>query len=285
MSERYVLVTGCGPGGIGEALVLEFQRRGLTVIATLLPDEAREELELNDIICLDLDVTSAESVQMLRKTVDKLTGGRLDVLVNNAGICYTMTAIDTDVKKVQAMFDVNVFGPMRMVHEFHPLLVKAQGTIVNIGSVGGLVPYTYGSSYNASKAALHHWGDTVRVEMAPLDVKVLTIISGNIGTNILKHDAHRTLPPNSYYSPLASEFQEHVRRKPKTTHRSTYAKNVVSQCLKTSPPAWFWFGETTTLVRLVDTIGFRTLWDIILWPVFNLGKLRRERRVRIAEEA
>ena len=55
-----------------------------------------------------------------------------------------MTGIDTDVNEVQKMFSVNVFGPMRMVHDFHPLLIKAQGTIVNIGSVGGIVPYIYG---------------------------------------------------------------------------------------------------------------------------------------------
>lgn len=62
--------------------------------------------------------------------------------LNQAG--YTMTAIDTDVKEVEKMFGVNVFGPMRMVHIFHPLLIKARGKIVNIGSVGGIVPYVYG---------------------------------------------------------------------------------------------------------------------------------------------
>ena len=148
---------------------------------------------------------------------------------------------------------------------------------MNIGSVGGLVPYTYGSSYNSSKAALHHWGDTLRVEMAPLGVKVLTIISGNIGTNILKRDAQRTLPKNSYYSPLASDFQQHVKRTPETTPRSVYAKNVVSQCLRKRPVAWFWFGKTTTLVRFVDIFGFRTLWDYVLWTLFNLGKLQKHR--------
>lgn len=55
-----------------------------------------------------------------------------------------MTAIDTDVTAVQHMFGVNVFGPMRMVHHFHDMLIKCSGTIVNIGSVGGIVPYTYG---------------------------------------------------------------------------------------------------------------------------------------------
>ena len=55
-----------------------------------------------------------------------------------------MTGIDTDMREVQKMFNVNVFGPMRIVHAFHPLLIKANGAIVNIGSVGGTVPYMYG---------------------------------------------------------------------------------------------------------------------------------------------
>ena len=68
----------------------------------------------------------------------------LNQLVNARYPGYTMTAIDTDVKEVQKMFDVNVFGPMRMIHKFHSLLIRGQGTVVNIGSVGGLVPYMYG---------------------------------------------------------------------------------------------------------------------------------------------
>ena len=55
-----------------------------------------------------------------------------------------MPATDTDVKEVEKMFAVNVFGPMRMVHHFHPLLIRARGKIVNTGSVGGIVPYVYG---------------------------------------------------------------------------------------------------------------------------------------------
>ena len=54
-----------------------------------------------------------------------------------------MTAIDTDVTAAQRMFDVNVFGPMRMVHHFHDMIIKATGAIVNIGSFGGVVPYLY----------------------------------------------------------------------------------------------------------------------------------------------
>lgn len=55
-----------------------------------------------------------------------------------------MPATDTKVHDVEKMFAVNVFGPMRMVHFFHPLLVKSKGVVVNIGSIGGIVPYIYG---------------------------------------------------------------------------------------------------------------------------------------------
>ena len=115
-----------------------------------------------------------------------------------------MTAADTDVRQVEKMFAVNVIGPMRMVHHFHRMVVASKGVVVNIGSVGGIVPYIYGgeviycydgtdltgiqASYNASKAALHHYGNTLRAEMKPFGVRVVNVISGEVGTNILKSD-------------------------------------------------------------------------------------------------
>lgn len=55
-----------------------------------------------------------------------------------------MTAIDTDVAAVQRMFDINLFGPMRMVRSFHSMIIAAKGAIVNIGSIGGIIPFLYG---------------------------------------------------------------------------------------------------------------------------------------------
>lgn len=55
-----------------------------------------------------------------------------------------MPAIDTDVKSVRRMFEVNLFGPMQMVYSFHDMLIRTSGVIVNIGSIGGVVPYVYG---------------------------------------------------------------------------------------------------------------------------------------------
>ncbi|KAF2644244.1 NAD(P)-binding protein [Massarina eburnea CBS 473.64] len=281
---KFALVTGCGQGGIGEALVKEYNRRGVHAIATLLPFEESEHLAEAGITWYRLDVTDENTVIELKREIQSLTGGFLDVLVNCAGICYTMTAIDTNVNSVKRMFDVNLFGPMRMVHHFHDIIIKASGTIVNIGSIGGIVPYMYGSSYNASKAALHHWSNTLRLEMSPLDVKVITVISGEVGTNILKNDTHRALPEGSYYSPLASEFKAHVQRVPsKTTDRFDYASNVVAQSLRASPKAWFWYGSATTIIRFFDTFAWRTFFDFVFYREFNLGKLRAANVTRLKQ--
>jgi 1-acylglycerone phosphate reductase len=72
--------------------------------------------------------------------------------------------IDTVVKD---MFEVNVYGVMRVVQEFVHLLIKAEGTIVNIGSIAAIMPYVFGSAYNATKAALHSYSETLRVELKP----------------------------------------------------------------------------------------------------------------------
>ncbi|RYP78221.1 hypothetical protein DL771_000698 [Monosporascus sp. 5C6A] len=244
----------CGKGGIGEALVKEYARRNVHPIATVLPMESSEHLSQAGITWFSLDVTIEKSVADLKRNVLALTGGRLDILVNNAGICYTMTAIDTEVASVRRMFDVNVFGPMQMVHHFHDMIIRASGAIVNIGSIGGVVPYIYGASYNASKAALHHWSNTLRLEMSPFDVRVIT----------------------SAATETAS---------PETTDRFEYAANVVAQSLRSSPSAWFWYGSATSIIRFFDTFAWRTLWDFVFWREFNLGKLRTVHLARMKRDA
>ncbi|KAL3484001.1 NAD(P)-binding protein [Aspergillus germanicus] len=264
---KYALITGCGQGGIGEALALEFLRRNVHPIATVLPTESSEHLSSAGITWFPLDVSSEGSVIALRKSVRELTEGKgLDVLFNNA-TGYTMPAIDTDVPSVQRMFDVNLFGPMRMVNHFHDLLIRAKGTVVNMGSIGGIVPYVYGASYNASKAALAHWTNTLRLTDQ--------IISGEVSTNILRNDHGRALPEDSYYAPLASEFKAHIYRTPEgATDRHTFATKAVAQALRTSPPSWFWTGSWATFIWALDTFFPRRIFDYILWRMFGLAKLK-----------
>ncbi|KAI9732544.1 MAG: hypothetical protein M1834_003879 [Cirrosporium novae-zelandiae] len=179
------LVTGCSAGGIGHSIAREFNSRGVRTFATVrnkvsFPDDLTAE----GIEGISLTVDDPESVRQCFEEVERLTGGKgLDFLVNNAGRNYTVPALDIDMSEVQGVFDTNVFGVMRMCQVFSPLLIKAKGTIVQTGSLAGVMPYVFGSVYNASKAALHAYSNTLRVELAPFGVKVVTVVTGGVKTS------------------------------------------------------------------------------------------------------
>jgi len=163
---------------------------------------------------------------------------------------------------------------MRMCQEFAPLLIEAKGTIVQIGSLAGVMPYVFGSTYNASKAALHAYSNTLRVELAPLGVKVVTIVTGGIQSNIAR--VQRTLPDGSYYIPVNAEYQRRLTHSQEgAMPNEAYAKSVVSHVLKSNPPRWVWEGNKAWSVWFVQRfLPFGTIMDFVLSRMFNLGKLK-----------
>lgn len=157
-----------GVGGIGGALAMEFHKAGFRVFAAARRPDTVAPLVSLGIESVTLDVTSDESISSAVAHVSELTDGKLDMLVNNAGAAVHVPALDLDIDgAVKNMFEVNVFGVMRMVKAFSGMLIKAEGCIVNIGSIAPIVPLVFSSAYNATKAALHAYGDCLRIELAP----------------------------------------------------------------------------------------------------------------------
>ena len=136
MAFKYVLITGCSGGGIGSALVEAFQKRGMHVFATARNPSKMSHLEkLPSVTVLTLDPTSLPSVQAAVKAVKAETGGTLDYLVNNAGQKIIMPTLDFDIETAKSMYDINIWGLLRVIQEFSPLVVAARGSIVNISSI------------------------------------------------------------------------------------------------------------------------------------------------------
>jgi 1-acylglycerone phosphate reductase len=94
---------------------------------------------LPNVYLLELDVANPASISAAAKEVEDRTGGKLNVLVNNAGQQYIMPALDVDIDTAKNLFEVNYWGPLRMIQAFSGILVKARGCIVNIGSGAGVV--------------------------------------------------------------------------------------------------------------------------------------------------
>jgi NAD(P)-dependent dehydrogenase (short-subunit alcohol dehydrogenase family) len=91
--------------------------------------------DLARITLIPLDVTQGSQISAAVELIQKHTGGTLDYLVNNAGDGYIIPVLDCDQVHGRQIFEVNFWGPLRMIQEFSPLLIAARGTIVNINSV------------------------------------------------------------------------------------------------------------------------------------------------------
>lgn len=177
----YVLITGVSPGGLGDALATELLKRpNIHVLVSGLEEAHLSHLQESDRISrLQLDVTSPTSRAAAVATTSKITGGRLDYLINNAGYGYMMPLLDAEAEAVKQNFEVNVFGLLAVTQAFFPLLREAKGTVVNQCSIaslqGGRQPFI--GTYSATNAAVASLNDTMRVEFAPFGVNVCYISS------------------------------------------------------------------------------------------------------------
>ncbi|KAF7591764.1 hypothetical protein BBP40_001144 [Aspergillus hancockii] len=312
---RTVLITGCSPGGIGNALAREFHRHGLRVFATARDAETLEDLAALGIETLSLVVDDQGSVQSCYVEVQKMLGGKgLDYLVNNAGRStsvqdrhskvhclgavkqdgsglritdYTVPAMEVDLSEARTIFETNFFAVINICQTFLPLLRQAEGNIVQLGSVAGVIPYVFGSVYNASKAALHSFSDTLRVELAPFGVNVTTIITGGVQSRIAR--VHRTLESNSLYAPIEDEYHRRVTHSQDgAMPHDAYARSVVTQILYGSAPwrwlwpwargrkSWIWEGNKSWLVWFLSGgWAWTGLFHFAMTRMFKLYMLRK----------
>ncbi|KAF2689757.1 NAD(P)-binding protein [Lentithecium fluviatile CBS 122367] len=274
--KKYALITGCTPGGIGHFLALEFAEKGFHVLATVR-DPAKYTSPHPRITFVPLELTSDASIAALLTLVTESTGGKLDILYNNAGRNYTVPALDIDPKEVELTFDANLYSVMKMCKTFTPLLIEAKGTIVQTGSLAALMPYVFGSVYNATKAALHAYSDTLRVELAPLGVRVITVVTGGVKSNIAR--THRVLPADSYYQPIADSYEQRLMHSQELSMDTrAYARSCVRQVLGGEgwvvKKRWFWEGKMSWVVWFAWTFLPRGVLDFYFTRTFRLGRLR-----------
>ncbi|KAI0484179.1 oxidoreductase [Xylariaceae sp. FL0804] len=205
MSPKSVFITGCSGGGIGAAVALALAKRGHHVFATAR-DTSRipEELsEIANVTVLQVDVLSDSSVRAAAGAVADATSGRgLDVLVNNAGVGYTMPLLDADIEKAKHVFDINVWGLLRTTQAFADLLIASRGRVVNLNTCAAVVNTPWISSYLSSKAAAKNISDTLRLELSPFGITVISIMTGVVDTSFHANEPSFGLPSSSRYTEI-----------------------------------------------------------------------------------
>ena len=165
------IVTGAS-GGIGEATARALQAAGYRVFGTYRRPPATRLAGVEYLVC---DVTSDEAVQTAVGQV-LAKAGRVDLLVNNAGVGLVAGAEESSLEQAKSLFDVNLFGVFRMTKAVLPTMRRqGSGRIVNISSVMGLIPAPFMALYAASKHALEGYSESLDHEIRATGVRVVLV--------------------------------------------------------------------------------------------------------------
>jgi short-subunit dehydrogenase involved in D-alanine esterification of teichoic acids len=217
MTGNTILIAG-GTSGIGLGLALRLHEAGNKVIVAGRRKELLDEItaEHPGVDALVLDVADPDSIARARETVAASHPG-LNVLVNNAGIMLRENVLDpADLPVAEDHVTVNLLGTIRMTYAFLPLLVgKDDAVVVNVTSALAFVPFPSTPTYSATKAALHSFSESLRIQLAGADagVQVIEMVPPGVRTTLLgQQDDENSMPLDDFLT----ESLDLLRAKPDT---------------------------------------------------------------------
>lgn len=267
---KVVLITGCSTG-IGRDLAGRLSEAGYTVAATARKRESLEDVPAA--LKLSLDVTQPDCVnEAVTQTLQKFS--RIDVLVNNAGYALRAALEETSDEEVQQIFDVNVFGVLRLIRAVAPHMRKqAAGRIINISSIAGKLSTPVNGIYSATKFALEALSDALRLELAPFGIQVIVIEPGSIKTHFdATAQAHAQAILSNSVSPyrtlyrLSDEFSASMRNQ---EAEPQVVSQVIQQAIEAPKPKARYHANITLSGELALHLG-DSIWDAALRRMFKV---------------
>ncbi|OAY35636.1 short-chain dehydrogenase virD [Manihot esculenta] len=273
---KIVLVTGSAKGGIGYEYCKAFSEQNCHVIASDIPQRLDDmiDFQAKNIETLGLDVSSDESVSSAVNTIISKYG-RIDVLINNAGVGSTGPLAELELDTIRKAWEINTLGQLRLVQQVVPhMAAQRSGSIVNVGSVVGMVPTPWAGSYCASKAAVHAMSNTLRVELKPFGINVVLVVPGAIRSNFGRATSEKLA---NYDWKLYKDFKEAIAERArasqaaKATDATVFARHVAAKVLSPKPPRQIVFGHMTGLFAV---LSWSPLWvrDLFFSARFNVNK-------------
>ena len=264
------LVTGAS-SGIGKETALALVAAGFEVVGT--GRDTSRVTPLAGVTFLDLDVASDNSATAaVQQVIERF--GRIDVLVNNAGVGSIGAAEETSVAQAQSVFDINVFGVMRMVKEVLPhMRARGRGRIINLSSVQGFIPAPYMAVYGASKHAIEGYSQSLDHEVREYGIRSLLVEPAYTKTGFEANSAKPDTPLQVYaeqrhiFDRLMAEaikggddpavvakaiVTAATDAKPKLRYTAGPMAGRASACSASFPPG-SWTSRSASMNKLADT--------------------------------
>src|SRR6218665_343538 len=192
---KVVLITG-GSSGIGKSIGEYLHQKGFVVYGT----SRNPEKVLNSVFPLvALDVRNSESIQTAVSKIIE-TSGRLDIVINNAGVGITGPLEEIPTEEIRNNFETNFFGPIEVMKAVLPQMREQKsGLIINITSIAGYMGLPYRSVYSASKGALEILTEALRMEVKSFGIEITNVAPGDFATNIAAGRYHAPVIKDSAY--------------------------------------------------------------------------------------
>lgn len=267
-----VLITGCS-SGIGRALADAYKHAGYEVWATARKTADVAQLKADGFVAVQLDVNDSLDVDRLSKRI-KQHGQGLDVLINNAGYGAMGPVLDGGVEALQLQFETNVFSIVGMTQSLLEPLRSNRGLVVNIGSVSGVLVTPFAGAYCASKAAVNALSEAMRMELAPLGVRVMEVQPGAIDTHFAKNASARAevlIAEDSPWWPMREGIRARATAsQDNPTPVAALAQVVFKASRKPRPPALLRYGNGSRALPLLAALMPRWLLQNILMKRFGL---------------
>jgi NADP-dependent 3-hydroxy acid dehydrogenase YdfG len=189
LSDEVAIVTGAS-SGIGDATARELAGRGATVVAAARREDRLDDLVADiesddgDALAVRTDVRDEDDVAAMVEAAHE-TFGSLDILVNNAGVAGARSAWDATPEKFRQILEVNLLGAMNATSAaLEYMLESGSGQVVNVSSTNAINPPPGGGGYNASKAALNAFSDSLRRAVTRKGIRVTVVMPGRVQTEI-----------------------------------------------------------------------------------------------------
>jgi NAD(P)-dependent dehydrogenase (short-subunit alcohol dehydrogenase family) len=206
-------ITGCSTGFGRELAKLVLSRGEQAVVASRKIGDVADIISPypDTALAVKLDVVKQEEIDAsVKQAIGKF--GRIDVLVNNAGIGYFGAIEESQEEEVRRMFDINFFGLANVTQAILPLLRKQRsGYVVNIASIGGLVAFPAVGFYNATKFAVVGYSEALAKETAHLGIKVMVVAPSGFRTDWAGRSANNSPVVIDDYKPTAGANKDTIR--------------------------------------------------------------------------